>query len=211
MLELNNMKEKIILIGGTFNPVTKAHMSMGQKCMEIMPDADICYIPANLDFMSDWKEICSDEVFNDQSRFALLEMAIKETFGQGEAVTISDIECRKITDGRTYNSILYFKKIYTEVYWCMGADKVGEITEWYMPEKIIEEARIILFTRDDIECLENDYYLKHKDRFVVINDNNMKGISSTQIRVAYKEDRLQSVASMIPESVYDYLCAFKKS
>ena len=55
--------KKFAIIGGSFNPVTKAHVEIGQIASKELPGWQILYIPAPDRFLTSWsrwkKEILS--------------------------------------------------------------------------------------------------------------------------------------------------------
>lgn len=197
-----------ILIGGTFNPVTNAHIQMGVLAKRKFQDADIYYIPSNLNFMADWKNIETDNVFNNENRIRLLRQALPDEF------KISEIEIEKIVDGTTYHTVLYFKKSYEEVFICMGTDKLNELEKWYRVEELLFESKVLLFTRNHCGFDEGKTpFLKaYRHRFIEMDPNEAcQEISSTLVRNAYYRDELASVQKMVPEVVYDFLRKSKEA
>ena len=49
--------KKFAIIGGSFNPVTKAHVEIGQIASKELPGWQILYIPAPDRFLTSWKSM----------------------------------------------------------------------------------------------------------------------------------------------------------
>ena len=49
--------KKFAIIGGSFNPVTKAHVEIGQIAARELPGWQILYIPAPDRFLTSWKSM----------------------------------------------------------------------------------------------------------------------------------------------------------
>ena len=197
------MNRRCVIIGGTFNPVTVAHIKMGQAAKELLPDADIFFVPSNMEYMKEWKDIDSDAIFWSKSRLEFLELAIEGN----EDFKVSDIEITGLVDGRSYNTVQYFLASYEEVYWGMGADKLTEVERWYRAEDFVNAAKILLFSRDNIviDFNSSDFLREHKDRFRELMIKLPGDISSSKIREEYASGELASVKHMLDERVYKKL------
>lgn len=203
------MREVAVIIGGTFNPVTKAHMAMGEAIAQSLVKenitADIYYIPSSLSFISHWKDVEPDPIFTSDFRFELLSAAIK---GKSCNYNLSDIEAKGTVDGKTINTVRYFydELGYKEVRIAMGADKVDELPDWYEVDVLLSLSRIYLFNRSgmEIQALEGGRLEFYKDRFIPMDDA-LPAVSSTQVREAFHNGDMDTVHKMVPEPVYQIL------
>ena len=55
--------KKFAIIGGSFNPVTKAHVEIGQIASKELPGWQILYIPAPDHFLTSWKSMGKKATF----------------------------------------------------------------------------------------------------------------------------------------------------
>lgn len=88
--------KKFAIIGGSFNPVTKAHVEIGQIASKELPGWQILYIPAPDRFLTSWKSMEKKEILSGKKRLLLLEKAVKphgflcedcEVFGKTSSVS----------------------------------------------------------------------------------------------------------------------------
>lgn len=198
------MKNKAVLIFGTFNPITNAHLELGIQCKSLIPNADIYYIPSNLNYMKKWKDV-DVNLLKDDERTSLIKDVVSP-FG----FNVSDIEILRIVNGNTYETVSYFKENlgYEKVIICLGYDKLSELHLWYKAKDLISQNKFLVFKRENkgIEDCECPLILQHKDRFVEVGGNSKyHSVSSTLVRNAYYERKLDNVKDYIPKVVYEYL------
>lgn len=85
-------EEMLILIMGTFDPPTNAHIAMGTTLAGRFPDADILYVLSGDTYLKTWKGYSDGEVPDIHERAVLLEGALLKTFAADEAGMVSDEE-----------------------------------------------------------------------------------------------------------------------
>jgi nicotinate (nicotinamide) nucleotide adenylyltransferase len=194
--------DSAILIFGTFNPVTIAHINIGLKAGEMIPDSDVIYVPAKDEFLRNWKGFSEDSIVRE--RVTLLEKAA-ERYG----FKVCHAELDGIVDGKTVNTIEYMKNTvdYTDICLCMGTDKVGELGTWYKGEELVSQNKFIIFERgataDDVM---DDLTRKYKDNFTFVKeDPKYVDISATDVRNALSEGDLVKVRALVPDEVYEFL------
>ena len=194
---------KAILLFGTFNPFTMAHLHMGLTLKSEYSDADIIYVPSTDRFIEDWKKYGEEDIFVAEQRVKLIEDAICDSLD----FYVSRVEIDGISNGKTYNTVACIKEEYDEVYISMGMDKLEELSTWYRAEELVKENRFIMFTRNQQQFFLTDFIRPYADRFTVLEDRMgiYDGISATMVRDAYRENRLEEVKWMLPENVYLYL------
>lgn len=198
------MKNKVVLIFGTFNPITNAHLELGIQCKSLIPSADIYYIPSNMNYMKNWKNV-DVSLLKDGERTRLIKYVVSP-FG----FNVSNIEILGIVNGNTYETVSYFKENlgYEEVIICLGYDKLSELHLWYKAEELISQNKFLVFKRKNkgIRDCECPLILQYKDRFIEVGGNSKyQGVSSTIVRNVYYERKLDDVKDYIPDVVYEYL------
>ena len=194
------MKEKAVLIFGSFNPITNAHINMAETSKKMIPDADIIFIPAKEDFLRSWKRFDDSSILKE--RVPLIKK-VAERYGY----TVSEIETKGIVDGKTVNTISYLKEHegYGTVYLCMGTDKVNEIGTWYKGEELLRDNRFIILMRDEhTDDILNAQSALYKDNFIFVREeSSFMEISSTAVRNYLNEGNLEAIKDLVPEEVYD--------
>lgn len=197
------MKDVAVLVFGTFNPVTKAHVALGQAVREKLPEADVIYVPSSGRFLKGWKNLEEKHTLPENNRISLLTNALSP-FG----FEVSTVEVDGTVDGKTYHTVAYFKERYKQVYICMGMDKVGEFHIWYKGEELVKENQFLICTRNNehIEDVATPLVERERKHFTeVVLAEEYQEMSASKVREAYLGKRLDTVRNMIPENVYEYL------
>lgn len=176
----------IIIYGGAFNPPTKAHYKIAETLIEKFNPDTFYFLPVGSYYnkvgMLDYEE-----------RFKMTKiMADKLT-----NAVVSDKENEKEFRG-TYFMLKDFSLIDNDLYFVMGADNFSYIDKWINGEKLIEEFKFIVLTRNgyDVDKLIEEKYSNHRKNFTVVEIDYP--ISSTDFRV-------NKDASILLEDVYEYI------
>lgn len=199
-------KRKTVLVFGTFNPVTNAHIHIGKLAKEHIKADRVLYIPAKDKFLGDWKKMQGNSILNSDIRIFLLREALSE-YG----FEVEEAETQGLVDGKTYNTIQYLHSKYPndEFYMCMGIDKVPELDIWYESEKLIANNKFIVIDRDGktLEEVKGKSALtqRYEDNFTSVHNTEFMTVNATQIREAYIVGELDKVKNEIPENVFNYL------
>lgn len=196
-------KTEAVLIFGTFNPITNAHLELGKRMHEVRPEADIIYVPASQDFIKTRKKYDDKNIIPDPDRVDILKKVV-----EAEGFVVSTAEVDKKVDGITYNTVNFFKETYQNIYICMGMDKVCELHKWYFSEELMSENYFLICTRGNqhIEEVATDEEKKYLSHFTEVEmDVASQEISATQIREAYLDGDLERVRTIIPSEVFEYL------
>lgn len=196
--------ESIVLIFGTFNPVTNAHIRMGILAKEKVPGATVIYVPSKDRFLRGWKGLDEASVMTAETRLKLMRDALKPL-----GFIVDDIEISTDISGKTYDTIAALRKKYSpeNVYICMGTDKLREIHTWYKGAELISENKWLIIKRDGHSVLDeaSGEILAHIENFTEIENDSFETVSASEIREAYKEGRLERIKGDIPENVYGFL------
>lgn len=132
----------------------------------------------------------------------MLSLAIKDN----EKIEISDFEINSKLQPFTYETLDYFKEMYKddEIFLVIGADNLNEFTTWKNYKYILENYKIIVFKRNDIDIEKtiDNYFFEYKDSFILI-DNNENSISSSLIRDRLKQG--EDVSKYLDKNVLNYI------
>lgn len=197
--------KSVVLLFGAFNPFTNAHLLIGTLAKEHYPQYEICYVPSKLSYMLNWKGMASTEVLSEEVRFDLIAGSIKDM----KDFYVSDIEIKGIVDGKTYNTVNYFKNVlgYKNVVLCMGTDKVPELETWYRGQELISENHFLIITRNGENLKEKltDYTKKYETNFYEIKNINMQYLSASKVREAMHENDIRAIKEAVPDYVYKHI------
>lgn len=175
---------KILIFGGTFNPIHYGHLNILHCAQEkINPNLTII-IPTGKTSYKDKHPI------NSSDRLNMLKIA----FTQYQNLIISDLEIKNDSNSYTVNTINDLKKQYldAEFYLLIGSDQWNELDTWHNYNDLATQVKFVVAKRDNLE-------LKAYSNFQpIVLDNEILNISSTQLRKFVKRYE-------IPYSVLEYI------
>lgn len=197
------MHKGVVLLFGTFNPFTNAHLQIGRLAKEKYPDFDIYYVPAKAQFMSSYKKLSKEDILPEEERLDLIKGSVKNI----PDFHVTDIEYSGTVSGKTIDTVDYFKNKlgYTDAVLCFGTDKVPELEDWYRGKELVKDNRFLIITRDGITLSEvmTPYTNTYRDNFTEVSNRIFDDISGTGVRTALAEGNLEYVKKAVPEYVYD--------
>ena len=199
---------KLLLIPGSFNPITNAHVEMALTAKAAVDADTIYFIPAHDTYVAKKKTLipgyCRVELINS--------MPICKDYN----IRALDVETTSFFPQRTYNTITQFRdkaeKSYHfyEYYICLGMDNIKTLTFWYNWKPFVEEYNFVACVREGQELnksLEEAGLTDYKDHFteIKIPENHT---SSSLVRDLCEEEKFDEVKKLVPENVYEYLVRF---
>lgn len=198
---LKKESDTAVLIFGTFNPITNAHVNMGLTAKRMIPDSDIIYVPARDAFLKGWKKYDDSSILKDR---ILLLYSVTERLG----FKVTDIELDGTVDGRSVNTISYMKEHpgYSDVWFCMGTDKLNEITTWYKADELLGKNRFLVFKRaGSDEAIAGFRSGPYYDNFTFVDDpENLYDVSSTLVRKMIFDGNVDAIKDLVPPEVYEH-------
>lgn len=173
--------EKILIYGGTFNPVHYAHVKNVELALANFEFDRVIIIPNNLGFFKS-----NNDVASDHDRLEMLKLAFEKYHLK---VEISDIELVKEQASYTYDTVLKIKEFYEgDYYFLIGSDQAHQLDKWYQIDKLKQEVTFIVTKRDNQEISDHD--------LIVINNQPLP-YSSTAIRQSYASSGIVEVDNYI--------------
>lgn len=203
---------KIVVLGGTFNPLSKAHGELINFLVNYFDAYKGILLPTNLIFFHTWKHFNDKSILPTDLRLKIINEFIKRN--KNIEVDLVEVEGKSL---KTYNSLKYLKEKYIdkEILFAFGSEKVDELERWYRIEDILNNCKIILVRRnhDNLNKLfeKNEFLKKYRNSFILVDfKDNYQDISSTKIReclnnkneVALKELTYNYVIDILKEEGY---------
>ena len=206
--------QKIGLLGGTFDPVHKGHLQLGEKVLEKFGLDKIVFIPAA------HPPHKNGAVVGDvEHRLEMLRLAL----GESHRFELSRIEVSRDTASYTFDTIQQLKResggraLY---HFIIGYDALAEIETWYRWKDLLSAANFIVAVRPGYSLKEIQQLLErngfstdkgNKKRWVNERHDNevlfltgeIVDISSTDIRSRIAADK--SWVDLVPPGVADYI------
>lgn len=177
------MMNNILIYGGSFNPVHKAHLNNIELALKEVKFDKVLIVPNYVKHFSD------DFLDNYDERLKMLNLAFEE-YPLDVSYEIVDYEIRKQAKVYTYDLIKFLEKEYenTNFYFLIGSDQALKLADWYQIDKLKSMIKFIIIKRD-LEIINSGDFL--------IVDNIPLDYSSTLIRKDYKSSGIKSVDQYI--------------
>lgn len=191
-------KDKIAILGGTFNPPHNGHIHLLKAFSEEFDFDKILIIPTAVPPHKEVKELASGE-----QRLKMCELAF-------EGCEICDYEIKRGGKNYTADTLDYLKSVYPEsrFYFIMGTDMLLSFASWRDPERIIKNAVLLCDSRESrVSADELRRFAKEKleldETRCIISDVKPLEISSTEVRERIKNG--ESVEKLLPQRVREYI------
>lgn len=175
---------KIVVLGGTFNPLSKAHGELINYLVNYFDAFKGILLPTNITFFHSWKHFCNKSILPTSLRIEILDEFVKRN--KNIEVDLVEVEGKSL---KTYTSLMYLKEKYAgkEILFAFGSEKADELERRYHIEDILLNFKIILIRRnhDNLDDLfkYNNFLKKYKNSFILVNSfEDLQDISSTKIR-----------------------------
>ncbi len=188
---------KIILYGGTFDPVTSEHINVIKNLTLLNGVEKVVVIP---NFQPPHKAQTTTSAFY---RKEMLEISLKNISN----VEISYFEISDKKAVYSYITVEHFKNLYPEkdLYFAMGTDMLECFSEWKNPEKILQNAGIILIERTNGGNTQNAIknFEKTYGKKVLKISYKGKDVSSQEVRCRIYLNL--DTQNLITEEVKEYI------
>jgi len=202
------------ILGGTFNPIHRAHLSIAEEVLEACNLDRILFIPAAT---PPHKDVAGEVEFHH--RLAMVEAAI----AGHPHFQVSDLEIQR--SGKSYSvdtlEILRRQDPGGELFFIIGLDSYRDISSWKDFARIFSLCHVVVTTRPGVDvgeplaplpvAIHKEFCyadkpgeMQHKsgNRLIFLKETCLD-ISSTQIRKMLAEG--QSVQHLVPGEVIDYI------
>ncbi len=132
---------KLGLLGGTFNPIHRCHLTLARTVLERLDLDQVLFIPTG-----DPPHKAKEDLAPASHRFEMVRLAIEgearfsvtdiETRRQGVSYTIETITCLQASEGPT-----------TALYFIIGLDAFLELGSWRRAEDLLRSCHFIVVSR----------------------------------------------------------------
>lgn len=201
------MSEKIILFGGTFDPVHTGHIAIAESAAAKIGASKVILIPARRSPHKEQKPMAAD---ND--RIAMLKLAIT-----GNCLfQISPVELNRAEPSYTIDTIRHFRHKLgpdCQLHWLIGADMLKDLPRWYKIDDLLKDCTICVmnrggFGKPDFDSLISKLGAENikKLRRNMIETPLIK-ISSTEIR--QKTSQNQNISKFLHPNVMEYIKKYR--
>ncbi len=185
---------KIVVMGGSFNPPTIAHLKALQTAMNAVGADNGILIPSSHAYV---KRKMSKAGYPEETLPEELRLAMLNAMAEDDArISVNDLEYHRTEKAFTYETLEDLQKLYPNdtLYFLAGGDKVSIFPRWHRIQEFLERFHIILIKRDDEDAatkIEKHRFLrKYKEMFHIIEaPSGIDGISSSAVRECLREGK----------------------
>ena len=133
------MRERIGIVGGTFDPIHLGHLGVAQAALECGPLDRVLLVPSARPPHRRPAEAPAED------RYQMTRLAAAGTAG----VEVSDIELRRPGPSYTVDTLAELQAEHpdAELFLVLGWDAAREIRSWHQPGRVLELARLIVVNR----------------------------------------------------------------
>ena len=171
---MNSKKNKIGILGGSFDPAHKGHLAISKEAAKKFKIKKIIWA------ITKKNPFKKKSNLNLSTRIKYCKRIIKKT----KFIEVKFLET-KIKSNKTINLINFFyKNKKNEIYFLMGADNLINFHKWYKWRKISQKCRIIVFDRHGYKkkSLNSKTYKSLSGKRVIFIEFNKVNISSSKLK-----------------------------
>lgn len=203
------MKNRIVVMGGSFNPPTIAHLKLMQTAVTAIDASKGLFVPTAHHYVAKKmkKQLCPQDTISESIRIAMLESFCRKD----NRLFVSQIQLLRTGRGYDYEMLREIQKDFpeSELYFVIGSDKLSVLSKWHQVNEILKNFRILIAQRgeDDLEKIkeENPYLMEHWDRFsVFLVPEEIRNISSSAFREKIHA-RDETAKELVTEEVWQIM------
>lgn len=189
------MKNKILIFGGTFNPIHNGHLILAEHCINEEGFDKVVFIPTMNPYYKDTLDF--------DTRLKMLKMAIKDN----DKFVYSSIENKYNLEGKLY---LILEKISElsddDITILIGSDSLMNLDWWYKIDEILKNYKILVLKRDDEDEAISIKIAEYKEKYgadIKVLNNKRVEISSSMIREMIKNGK--SIKYLVRDDVEKFI------
>ena len=189
------MKNKILIFGGTFNPIHNGHLILAEHCINEEGFDKVVFIPTMNPYYKDTLDF--------DTRLKMLKMAIKDN----DKFAYSSIEKKYNLEGKLY---LILEKISElsddDITILIGSDSLMNLDWWYKIDEILKKYKVLVLKRDDEDEVISIKIAEYKEKYgtdIKVLNNKRVEISSSMIREMIKNGK--SIKYLVRDDVEKFI------
>lgn len=200
------METKIILFGGSFDPIHLGHTKVAQFCIDYLKADKLIFVPAKRSPLKNYNPA------NGSDRLSMIQLAIRDY----PQFSVSDCELIRPAPSYTIDTVIHFKKKYgqnAEFVFLVGIDTAKDIYKWHKFNDLMKICDFYFMKRPNCNLPDFDKLAEHinTEQLEKIKNNIIPtpliDISSTQIRNALEKN--ENPKEFLDPNVFEYI--LKKS
>lgn len=140
------MAERIVIYGGTFDPVHHGHLIAARAVAEHFGFERVTLMPAHIPPHKCRPGNDSPSISSPAQRLEMLRLAVQGD----ELFEVSELEIARPGPSYTYRTLQELQRLHggqAELYWIVGADMLADLPNWYHAAEVVEMANIVTAAR----------------------------------------------------------------
>ena len=189
------MKNKILIFGGTFNPIHNGHLILAEHCINEECFDKVVFIPTMNPYYKGTLDF--------DTRLKMLKMAIKDN----DKFAYSSIEKKYNLEGKLYLILEKISKLSDDdITILIGSDSLMNLDWWYKIDEILKNYKILVLKRDDEDEAISIKIAEYKEKYgadIKVLNNKRVEISSSMIREMIKNGK--SIKYLVRDDVEKFI------
>lgn len=193
-------KQRIGIMGGTFNPIHYGHLIIAENAYEQFELDQVIFMPTG---------------YAPHKAYGGVEMTkhrcemVRRAVSGNEHFSVSTYEIDRTQVNYTYMTLQAVQEMYpeAELYFILGADSLFDFDKWKCPELICKQATILAAVRDYLTESKVDQQIGFlKERYageIYRLDTPNFNVSSKVIRTRLENG--ETIRYMVPDAVKEYI------
>ena len=194
------IRKKIGVLGGSFDPVHKGHVALGQAAVMEGGLEKLIVMPAHVQPFKIGREFADDD-----HRLAMCRLAFEEV----EHAEISDYEIKHTEISYTFDTLAYLKNVFpdSKLYFITGTDSFLDVEYWRKGKDLLQSYGFMVSVRPGYKEKELEERIRYYEAVygtdIIWLSHQMPDVSSTEIKA--RRNKNLSIHDLIPESVERYI------
>ena len=191
--------ENIAFYGGSFNPPTNIHLQIAKNVLKQLNMDKVYFVPVGNYYQK-------NELIDVKHRLNMLNIMCENQ----DKMYVSDITLNEKNNLKAIDVFKMLKEKYSNdnAYFIMGSDNFIKITEWKNFEELVENYKIIIVKRDNVDInkiiLENRILEINKNNFFIINSEDTQNkVDSTEVRRKIKNS--ENIDKYLNKKISEYI------
>lgn len=191
--------KKYGFFGGSFNPVTKAHIELANQIVEKYDLDKVIFVPVGNYYIK-------DELISEKHRYNMLKIATEKY----EMLEVSNIELNQNKNLSTMEAFSKIEKEFVRIkkYYIIGEDNLIKILSSKDADILIRDYKYIIIKRGVSKInnlIKNDKKLfENINNFIIMENIKHNNTSSTKVRKEIKEKN-KNVVEIMDKGVLKYI------
>ena len=197
---MSNSREKIGILGGTFDPVHLGHLIIAEEVRSNVGLDKILFVPAGVPWMRE-----NEGVSAGKHRLNMVDLAVKSNpHFQSSSIEIDRQGVTYTAD--TLETLREDLNHEVELSFIMGMDVLEKFHLWKSPETVVELCSLVIVNRPGNQAVDVNevvkIYPEAGAKLRIINVPRME-ISSSEIRERVRQEK--SLKYLVSEEVIEYI------